>query len=370
MSTSETPVSTSAKPRRQQWRIRFSLRTLLILIALVATPLAWYVNRAERQRRIVKWLTDNNAIARYDFEIDDYDPFNPDRSPWLQKWIPVDYLATVRCVDIQSDASIHDLDFGSELPGVRALVIWQAVDLSNIQAFANLQSLRFHLERKSIDLLPLRRLSNLKELEIWAYSVTELQALSGLNKLTDLSIRLNGPEDLDLAPLCNVEQLRLLYVTSEVAGIYASRVLDLTSVRDAIIEGERVGDLFAFSKMVNLESFALTGRRIENFQAIACLKGLTEIYLRNRVYRLGRSEIPRISEMPVVDEDGQLRDLSMLLELPNLRKVVFGNNVVVDFESVKSLTNLEELRFDSSPITSAQLTDLRAVLPRCQIFAK
>ncbi len=367
MSDSGAIPNPKSRPRRR-W-FRFSLRTLLVLIALFAIPLAWYVNRAERQRRVVKWLKDNNASAYYEFENDDFDAMYRDRSPWLQKWIPVDYLSTVRCIDIQPDASVSNLDFGSELPGVRKLLIWEDLDLSNIHAFANLQTLHILLERKSIDLSPLGRLSNLKELEIRAKSISELQALSGRSKLVELTICLYGSKDLDLAPLCNLDQLRLLYVTSEKAGVYGSQVLELSSVSDAIIEAERIGDLSVFSKMVNLESISLDGRRIENLHGISSLKKLKEIYLRNRVRGMGRSEIPRESEMPLVDDDGKLRDLSMLLDLPNLRKVVFGDNVVVDFDSVKNLTKLEELSFDGSPITSAQLTVLRDVLPRCKIVA-
>ena len=183
------------------------------------------------------------------------------------------------------------------------------------------------------------------------------------------TIWLPGSEDLDLAPLCNLDQLRLLDVTSENAGIFSSGALEISSVTSAIIEAERIGDLSVFSKMINLESLSLDGRRIENLQAIRCLKGLKEIYLRNRIRGMGNSEIPLKSEMPLVAEDGTLRNLSMLSELPNLRKVVFGDNVVADFDSLKNLTNLEELYFDSSPIPSEQLGLLRAALPRRKIVA-
>lgn len=109
------------------------------------------------------------------------------------------------------------------------------------------------------------------------------------------TIWLSGSEDLDLAPLCNLDQLRLLYITSEKAGIFSSGALEISNVTSAIIEAERIGDLSAFSKMINLESLSLDGRRIENLQAISCLKKLKEIYLRNRIRGMGHSELPRNS---------------------------------------------------------------------------
>jgi hypothetical protein len=67
----ETPAhpmreASPARPRRR-W-FRYSLRTLLLAVTLVAVALAYWVNGAERQRRAVAAIEAAGGTVRYDYE--------------------------------------------------------------------------------------------------------------------------------------------------------------------------------------------------------------------------------------------------------------------------------------------------------------
>jgi hypothetical protein len=50
---------------------RFSLRSLLILMLIVAGPLGWKLHKAKRQQEVVAWVEEMGGSVHYAFEIDD-----------------------------------------------------------------------------------------------------------------------------------------------------------------------------------------------------------------------------------------------------------------------------------------------------------
>ena len=88
------------KPRRR-W-LRFSIRSLLLLIALIAIPLAWKVNRAQNQRRVVAEVERLKGSIVWVHE--ELPPFYSDNDPpgplWLRNILGDDFFADVCRIDI------------------------------------------------------------------------------------------------------------------------------------------------------------------------------------------------------------------------------------------------------------------------------
>src|SRR5687768_4773908 len=96
----EQNTQTSHASRARPWRrwLRYSLRSLFVLVTLTSVMLGVWVNRAERQRRAVAAIRAAGGTVRYDYEqagaqaagpVDGQLP-GPD---WLCRLLSVDYFA-------------------------------------------------------------------------------------------------------------------------------------------------------------------------------------------------------------------------------------------------------------------------------------
>src|SRR5947209_5675764 len=96
----DEPTSPAAGPRRRS--LQFSLRTLLILVAVLSALSGWVglqIRRAERQRAIVASIQKAGGSVRYDFETDPTGqsavPGAQPTGPWYRKVIGDDYFASI-----------------------------------------------------------------------------------------------------------------------------------------------------------------------------------------------------------------------------------------------------------------------------------
>ncbi len=88
---------------RRRW-LQFSLRFLLLLIAVVAIPLAWKVNRVRNQRAVLAEIQRLGGGALYDYErnynVGLSSRAGPSGPAWLRDLLGVDYFADVVGVNI------------------------------------------------------------------------------------------------------------------------------------------------------------------------------------------------------------------------------------------------------------------------------
>jgi hypothetical protein len=160
MSMSE-PSPPAATSRRFRWRrlLQYRLRTLLILMTVIAVWLAWWSHKARRQREAVAALTTLSAKIVYD----DYTYGSPPlllvrTRPYLPKWL---------------------------------------VKLLGKDYFANVISVSLPTEVSDADLAPLRGLADLEELDLGRTRITEA-GLEHLKKLTTLKeLRLGSSKYTD-----------------------------------------------------------------------------------------------------------------------------------------------------------------------------
>jgi hypothetical protein len=124
-----TPANPEPPKRKRRW-FQFGLRTLLIVVTVVAVPSAWLGHKIEQKRRQRDAIEDIRRIGgrvEFGYQLDfDGVPLANDRQPpgalWLRKLLGDDFFADAKSVDLSGtevrDDDLQDLD---ELPDLEFL---------------------------------------------------------------------------------------------------------------------------------------------------------------------------------------------------------------------------------------------------------
>src|SRR5262245_45100896 len=76
------------RPRRERRGFRFSLRTLLLLVAILSVWLGFLVKRAKQQQAAIKEIEALGGWVYYDYQMADGKPFaTPDARSWVPEWL-------------------------------------------------------------------------------------------------------------------------------------------------------------------------------------------------------------------------------------------------------------------------------------------
>ena len=186
----------NAKPKHR--RLRYSLRTMLVVVLVLSVWLGWMANRAAKQRRAVDEIRELGGQVYYDYERDENDaeiriprPVPPGPA-WLRKLVGTDWLADVIVVRLR-DVTDKELALLEDLPGLKRLFIrGRNVTDAGLAHLGTLDKLDY-LEVEKFDISDdgLQQLSGLKNLEFLVLrdiGVTDagldhLESLSGLERL-------------------------------------------------------------------------------------------------------------------------------------------------------------------------------------------
>jgi hypothetical protein len=198
------PSSPSITPRQKalrDLRMRYRLRTLMVLLAVACVPLAIWTHRSREQRRVVTQIRKNGGWVRYDFQRDVRgQPAESHIPKVLLSRLGEDYFHEVREVETHSAADMAEL---SRLRNIDCLHI-------NVPTLTDADFLPVALLRKlkGIDIYgnvtdPNTRISD-RSMELLA----RLPALEGVNVESSL-ITAEG-----LAKLAGSTSLRWLNVSS------------------------------------------------------------------------------------------------------------------------------------------------------------
>ena len=116
---------TKQTPKRKRW-LRYSLRTLLVVITILCIALGYWTYRAKRQRAVVKWVEENGGEVHYDFELDEYGytikAAKPPSPKWMQAFLGNDYLATVVHVRLEN-SEVKDVEPLAQLEQLEELIL-------------------------------------------------------------------------------------------------------------------------------------------------------------------------------------------------------------------------------------------------------
>jgi hypothetical protein len=177
-------------------KIKFSITSLLICMALCSWWIAKVSSSARAQRQSIEWLTDESAIFFYDFEFvqgtfeNATHRYQSDPRPTTPSWIidklGIDYFHSVVSVKLNN--------FDGE-------------DLSRLSAFTDLLSLDLQYSH-SPNLDVLNKLGRLKWLFLCDSNIDNVALLANNHDL--VGIFLDGTQVTDVSPLANLTRIREL----------------------------------------------------------------------------------------------------------------------------------------------------------------
>jgi len=313
-----------AKPRRRR-RLSFSLRSFLVLMALLAIPftwVAWIVREGQRQERAVEIVQPRADWFVYAHQWDQGPPYDADAPApgpaWLRKVLGEHCFLKVDTVT--GDLDERSLEALAEFDTLRELVIYgEDVNDRVLRHIATLHSVQ--------------------RLQIFDCPVTDdgLRHLQSLTKLKSLHLSLENITDEGLRHLAPLRELRFLQLW---------HVTPLPAPRN--IRG--VGFKYC-PDFPELEELRLHGLPIEDeaLQHLARYQKLKQLDLSHtKIHGPG---------------------IRYLADLPDLVGVLLSGCPVPD-EAVVKLKQLKQVRFlglGGTSLSQRALDELRQALPDCEV---
>jgi Leucine-rich repeat (LRR) protein len=330
-----TAAASTIRPRRR-W-LRFSLRSLLILVTILSIWLGVKVNQARRQKEAVAALVELGAIVRYEHQKHDTQPYAYDTEKsvnapgWLRELAGDDFFQTVVHVLFMRPVTDEDLVHLAALPRIERLVL-------NDNQRAVSDAGMAHLPRPD---------------RLVAF-VAHRTALGD-----DFLRGLGGSDRL------------------EMLGLFGARITDegfrslgaLPQLTALAIENTHVGDagLDALDGMPALSAVRLGGKQFTDagIARLARHKNLTSVYLIDTsISDEGLKHLQALRTLELSLEGNNVRGPGLAFVAPLLNGALVLNGPLIDDASLaylKEAKNLQALNVEGTAITDAGLAHLHGL---------
>ena len=223
-------------------RFQFSIRSLLVLVVVVAIPCSWMMQEIKRQRKAVAAINESGGQVSW------YGPFGP---IWLTRLLGDDFFLAVYSVQWPGpQVTDADLEHLTGLKQVRLLLLdsTQVSDagLEKLKGLKQLEILSLN-ETKITDagLEHVKGLKQLKQLSVYGTKITDagLEHLKGLKQLHTLSLGGTKITDAGLEHLKGLDQLYALWLNpGEITDAGLANLKGFTKLHNLQIGGTRVTD--------------------------------------------------------------------------------------------------------------------------------
>lgn len=263
-------------------RLRFSLRTALVLVTIICIWCAWWVHTAKRQKQAVAAVSDYGGWVYYDYQFDEgaiqATPSNESPWPaWVVETFGVDMLHNVAEVNL-----VYNDDGG------RRLETQNKHDriIPHLESFPNLRRLFLHSTQVTDKTMPhIARLKKLEVFFVWdarGLSDEGIRYLAGLKRLENIHISDSriGDESLEVfSRLPRVHTLSLQQNRFTDAGL--AHLKDMTQLKSLWIGLARVrkvtdAGVAHLVNLENLEELDLQGYKLSE-EALAPLRALPKL---------------------------------------------------------------------------------------------
>ena len=270
---------------KKHW-IRFSLRTLLLLVTVLAIWLGLQVQRAQNQRSAVRMIQQLGGSVEYDYQyrgnlfVDDAQPSAP---KWLRKWIGDDFFVNVVVVHLSNTtADNSDLKSLSHLKLLKRLYLAEtSVTGQGLELLARcnqLEALNLSGTRVNDDDMTLiSGFSNIRWLNVQGTSITDksLQHIGALMRLEFLCLDGTDMTDAGLVYLSQLVNLRQLFFSdTQVTGRELKHLAELHELeylllpRRCRIEDDHLVLFYGLTKLkkVNLKGADVSSEGLSKLQ--------------------------------------------------------------------------------------------------------
>ena len=182
------------RPSTSLWRswLRFSVRSLMVLVFLLASALGWFVYRVRTQHEAVASIQQTGAwvIYHWQWRNGSFDRFGEPGVPgWLIQWLGPDFFYSVKRVDIDADfgfrADDNLMSRVGQLRDLEVLSLHGNKDVTDIGLahLKGLTRLRFlYLSETGVTDAGLKHLKTMKKLE-GLYLVNTRTTSTGVEEL-------------------------------------------------------------------------------------------------------------------------------------------------------------------------------------------
>ena len=282
------------KQKHRWWR--FSIRSLLIAITVIAIGLGWRVDRAFQQRAAVVWIEANGGKVEYDIDGQVLFAGRPTviRSERLVHNDPsIDFLCTVKRVQISSSDKPK-----SAYPQLLGIPLEKLACLNGLEGL-----LVGGVDSDS--LAPLAGMTQLKELWLTGKGISDISVVQNFKQLQRLMIHESHVKDL--APLGECEDL--VYVSLESDQTYRfGSMAKLKSLENISLKGGQVDDFAALAEVESLQRLVLVNVQVTDWKSIAKMKQLVLLRIQGDK-QLSHSDLKEIQKA--------LPNTRLYLDLPN-----------------------------------------------------
>lgn len=177
------------------------------------------------------------------------------------------------------------------------------------------------------DIVELKYMINLTELQIYQNNITDLSPLKGLTELKNLSLFKNKIEDL--TPIAGLVGLESLYLRSNnisdispIDGLVHLRALDLSD--------NNISDISPLSNLRMIELLRLNDNNIDSITALSGMDKMIGLHLQNNC----------------------ISDITPLTTMADINELYLENNNISSIEPLMSLTSMQWLKITGNPITN------------------
>ena len=260
-------------------RFQFSIRSLLVLVVVVAVPCSWLAvqrEQARRERNSAESIEETGAIVEWS---------DPSAPRWLRLLLGADFFGYVRCVDLRQHC------WGTGLPLRSRIQIEQdhakaaVAALKHLEGLSRLQNLDLSdVPVSDAGLKHIEGLCRLQELRLERTQVTNagLETLEGLQQLQKLDLGGTAITGDGLRPLRVLHQLQELRLAcSGVSDAGMMNLTGLSQLQDLDLENTRVTDAglehlegLNQLKNINLRSTKVTDAGLKRLKALSQLQDL------------------------------------------------------------------------------------------------
>lgn len=277
------PESASADRHPREKRLGcFSVRILLLAVALLGVFVGWSAYRAQQQEAIISRVRELGGTIR----LRDSRPatlrnkllgqsfLNPVTAVSLER--PADYSFLADLSALQNVSLIGpeftDIAWVAKLDGLTELTLHSTgnVDLTPLAKLTHLRSLSL-TGSLIVDISPVGNLTQLEKLSLADTSVRDLSAIAGLTTLDELN--LSRTPITDIRPVANLRQLSVLKLDwTTIADVSLLQSLDGLSFLSLV--GCNVRDLSPLSSLANLRQLTIAGAPVDNMEPVLSMRNL------------------------------------------------------------------------------------------------